>query len=273
MSKLISVITINLNNKTGLQKTINSVLRQTYPDFEFIIIDGNSTDGSKHVIESNKKKLSYYISEPDKGIYNAMNKGITAANGKYLLFLNSGDLLNDATTLERVSENLCGKFGIYYGNANYLETNGEIIRTYPSTLSFSFFLQQNLSHQASFIEKKLFYTFFLYNETYKIVSDWEFFIYTICKENVLYKHLDLVICKYNTLGVSSSNNNQLLMNNERQKTLKKYFPLFIDDYKFSNELNTKRGKQFILIKTHAIGWKLLKGFMNLILLFLPKKER
>ncbi len=272
MSKLISIITVNFNNKIGLQKTIESVIMQTYTDFEFIIIDGDSTDGSKNFIETNKNKFTYCISEHDKGVYNAMNKGISVANGKYLLFLNSGDLLNDETTLKNVAATLCGKFAIYYANANYLEKSGEIKRTYPSKLSYSFFLNQNLSHQATFIEKRLFYELFFYNETYKIVSDWEFFIYAICKQNVLYKHLDLIVCKYDTTGISSVKNNFKLMQQERKKTIKKYFPLFIDDYTAITLLNSKRGKQFITIQNQSFAWRILKWAMSLLLIFLPKKK-
>ena len=89
----LSVITINFNNKEGLAKTIVSVVGQTTRDFEWIIIDGGSTDGSMELIENNSEYISYYVSEPDKGIYNAMNKGIMASHGEYLLFLNSGDYL------------------------------------------------------------------------------------------------------------------------------------------------------------------------------------
>ena len=88
---LISIITINFNDKIGLQRTFDSVFAQDFNDFEYIVIDGGSNDGSKELIEENTDKISYWISEPDKGIYNAMNKGIKVANGEYLLFLNSGD--------------------------------------------------------------------------------------------------------------------------------------------------------------------------------------
>src|SRR5690606_27175837 len=92
----LTVITVNLNNAQGLSKTITSVLTQTILPFEYIVIDGGSTDNSLDIIERNSAKISYWISEPDKGVYEAMNKGIKQANGDYLLFLNSGDyLIND----------------------------------------------------------------------------------------------------------------------------------------------------------------------------------
>ena len=97
----LSIITVNLNNCDGLQKTIDSVVSQTFKDFEWIVIDGGSTDGSKELIEQYADHFTYWVSEPDKGIYNAMNKGIRVAKGDYLQFLNSGDYLYDRTTLEK----------------------------------------------------------------------------------------------------------------------------------------------------------------------------
>ena len=87
----LSIITINYNNREGLKKTINSVINQTFRDFEYILIDGGSEDGSKEIILQHEAQFSYWRSEKDHGIYNAMNKGILAAKGDYLLFLNSGD--------------------------------------------------------------------------------------------------------------------------------------------------------------------------------------
>lgn len=270
MSKKLSIITVNYNDKNGLQKTIESVINQSWLDFEFIVIDGASTDGSSDILTQYQDQLTYAISEPDHGVYNAMNKAIKIARGDYLIFLNSGDTLNDQNVLENMEKHLDQNFEIYYGDANYLEKDGECKRTYPEKLSFSFFLEHNLSHQASFIKRNLFNEIFLYNENYKIVSDWEFFIYAICKQNISYKHLDLVICKYDTSGISSVLDNHKLMHQERRATIEKYFPLFIDDYNSITELKSKRFKQFTFIKGHSIAFKILKGFMNLILAFLPK---
>ena len=98
----LSIITINYNNKNGLQKTIDSVISQTFKDFEWIIIDGGSTDGSKELIEKYSQHITYWVSEPDKGIYNAMNKGIKVAKGEYLFFLNSGDYLVQPNTINQI---------------------------------------------------------------------------------------------------------------------------------------------------------------------------
>ena len=101
--KQISIITINYNNASGLEKTIRSVVEQTYNEYEYIIIDGASSDKSKEVIQEYQRYIDFWCSEKDSGIYNAMNKGIQKASGEYLLFLNSGDVLNNSAVLDRKS--------------------------------------------------------------------------------------------------------------------------------------------------------------------------
>ena len=122
MPKL-SIITINLNNAEGLRKTIPSVISQTYCDFEYIVIDGGSTDGSVDVIKKYADKLSYWVSEPDAGIYNAMNKGIRKAGGEYCQFLNSGDWLVAPDVTERMAKDM-PDCAICYGNMITIQ-NGE----------------------------------------------------------------------------------------------------------------------------------------------------
>ena len=101
----LSIITINFNDREGLDKTIQSVINQAYKEFEYIVIDGASTDGSVDVIKKYADKLTHWVSEPDSGIYNAMNKGTQMASGEYCLYLNSGDFLAEDDVLERLFEN------------------------------------------------------------------------------------------------------------------------------------------------------------------------
>jgi glycosyltransferase involved in cell wall biosynthesis len=269
----ISVITINYNDKKGLKKTIDSVVSQTFKDFEFIIIDGGSNDGSVSVIEENKDEISYWVSEPDSGIYNAMNKGIKAATGDFVIFMNSGDCFYSNTVLEEVLPDLQDDFDIYYGDCYRVTGNNLKKWAFPEKLSFSFFYSSSLSHQSTFIRRKLFYKFFMYNENFRIVSDWEFFIYAICKENTPYKHLDKVISNFDFTGISSNKNNKEIDKTERVITLKEFFPSFIDDYKDVSELNSKRFLQFQHIKKYRIAWRILKATINIILLFLPRMQK
>ena len=100
MTPLISIITVNFNDKIGLERTLESVFSQNFRNFEYLVIDGGSNDGSKELLEKNSEKINYWVSEPDKGIYNAMNKGISVAKGEYLIFLNSGDHFKNENSLE-----------------------------------------------------------------------------------------------------------------------------------------------------------------------------
>lgn len=123
----LSIITVNLNNKDGLQKTIDSVISQTFKDFEWIVIDGGSTDGSKELIEKYQESISYWVSEPDSGIYNAMNKGIRIGGG-YIIFLNSGDYLFNSRSLED-SLKFCKGYDIITGLV-FRDSNSKLLRNH-----------------------------------------------------------------------------------------------------------------------------------------------
>ena len=271
MSYKLSIITINYNDEIGLKKTFDSVFSQDNRDFEYIVIDGASTDGSKELITENSDKINYWISEPDKGIYNAMNKGIKAASGKFLLFLNSGDVLYNNNVIEEIIPFLKSEKDIYYGNLMY-NTNSinTLLATPPSKLSFSFFLDFSLPHPASFIKKSLFESNFYYNENLKIVSDWEFFIYTICKKNVSYKYIDKIISNFDDAGISSNSDNREKMLNEKKQVLEKYFPLFLDDATQLQEIIGNKFQQIKLLKSKKISWVLLKVAINFLMLFQRK---
>lgn len=272
MSK-VSVITVNFNDKKGLRKTLESVTNQTYKDFEFIVIDGGSNDGSKELIEQYQDKITHWVSEKDNGVFNAMNKGIKIATGDFIIFMNGGDCFYNNSVLEDTIQDFTSEYDIYYGD-NYKESNGsKRLKTYPEKLSFSFFYSSAINHQSTFIRKTLFDDYFYYNENYKIASDWEFFIYTICYKNVSYKYLKRTIAIYDFTGISSNPKFRDLYNEEKKMTFQKYFPAFIEDYKEVDVLNSKRFLQFQHVKKYKVSWKLLKGFISILLLFLPKIEK
>lgn len=271
MSQKISIITINYNNKKGLDKTIQSVMSQTQTDYEFIIIDGASTDGSSELIESYAEKLDYWISEPDSGVYNAMNKGIKIANGEFVIFMNSGDTFYSNSVLEKVNPLLGDEFDIYYGDNYKIKPNSKRKKTYPEKLSFSFFYSSCINHQSTFIRKQLFFDYFLYDENFKIVSDWEFFIYIICIENRPYKYLQMTICNYDFTGISSLKEYKVISDSEKSIVFNRYFSLFIEDYKLVKEIKSKRMQQIFYIKKFKISWKLFKGIVNFLALFTAKK--
>jgi len=270
----ISIITINYNERDGLKKTIQSVVSQTLAEFEYIVIDGNSSDGSKKVIEEYKDKIDHAVSEPDSGIYNAMNKGIRAAKGDYVLFMNSGDCFYKLDTLEKAAQLIDGGHGIYYGDLIYYNEKKKRYEDwiFPNKLTLGFFIENSLPHQGSFIKRSLFDSISMYNENLKIASDWEFFIIAICIEKVSYKHIGLVISEYDFTGISSDPKNYNLVNSEKHLTFDKHFSMIIEDYKLIKVLESKRFRNIIYIKQFGIAWKLLKGFSNVLLLFLPGQD-
>lgn len=258
MQKL-SIITINRNNADGLQKTIESVVKQTYTDFEYIIIDGASTDSSIDVIkrfETIRNNL-FWVSEPDSGIYNAMNKGILKATGEYLLFLNSGDWLYTPTILSDVFTSNLDE-DIVYGEVMIIGQNGyKLHNTYPNPeyVDMTFLTLTSLPHGASFIKSSLFQKFGLYSEKYKFVSDWEFFIVVICKYNCSLRKIDKIIINYDNDGISSLHELRSIRNAEVKQVLEEQFPRIGIAH---NELRKyKRNMEFLKSK---LPFKLLFKF-------------
>lgn len=235
MNKKISIITINYNNIEGLKRTMESVVNQTWQEFEHIVIDGGSTDGSATFIESQSEYIDYWVSEPDKGIYNGMNKGIAKATGEYLLFLNSGDHLFSDKVLEQNHKFLVEKDLIYF-NLNFVDKTNSWIGKYPERLSFSHFIHDTLPHPATFIKKKLFKTVGFYDEGFEMVSDWKFFVESICKFNFSYIRIDETLSTFYLDGLSSSSQNKELIFRERQQILKSIFPAYMQDIIELNEL-------------------------------------
>ena len=253
----ISIITINLNNKSGLKTTIESVINQTFKDFDFIIIDGASVDGSVDLIDQYKDKITYWISEPDKGIYNAMNKGIKQTSGDYCLFLNSGDSLISNDILHKVSYYL-NDDDIIYGDAIRVAADkSQSIIVVPETPGLAYFTSQSLVHASSLIKKKLFEEFGLYNETNKIVSDWEFFIKTIVVNDVKAQKIPVIISVLEDNGISRLKESRPILNEEIDIVLNRYFSRsmlsLISEYK-KMSLELKKIKRNLVFKIVLNLW-------------------
>jgi glycosyltransferase involved in cell wall biosynthesis len=221
--KKLSIITINLNNKAGLEKTIHSVITQSFRDYEYIVIDGASSDGSKELMDHYKTEIAYKISEKDSGIYNAMNKGIRLAKGEYCLFLNSGDYLFSDDVLEKIfktdvtEEIVYGDMMIDYGD------NKMVTGRQPEKITFEFMVEATLWHPVSFIKRNLLNKTGGFNERYKIVSDYEFFIRTIILEGVSTRYVPVIVSVFNTEGIGSSKAYDDIHQKERSQVLNEYF--------------------------------------------------
>lgn len=225
----ISIVTINYNNANGLRDTIESVLAQSYEAIEHVVIDGASTDGSQAVLEEFRPRLGYALSEPDTGIYNAMNKGVRAASGDYLLFINSGDILIDADVIAKCVELGFDKELII---GDLLFINGEETKVWKPAhlLTFDLFCSMGIPHPTTFIQREVFDKVGLYDEHYKIVSDWKFFMLAVCKHDCTYKRIDIVVSGFMEGGISTLESNRPLMLEEREKAIAESFSAFLPDY-------------------------------------------
>lgn len=214
---LISVITINFNNAAGLKKTAESVVSQSFKDFEYIIIDGGSTDGSAELLSSIPTTFS--CSERDGGIYDAMNKGVARASGEYVLFLNSGDVFASDTVLTNAAPALDGTDFIY-GNLTFRYPRKDFTRKYPAELSAAFFFTDSLPHPATFIRRRLLVDN-PYSTRFRIVSDWKFFTEEIVVKNATYRCIDLLITIFSVDGISTDHSREQA---ERAEILSQLFP-------------------------------------------------
>ena len=228
----LSIITVNLNNRDGLQKTIDSVVTQTFKDYEWIVIDGGSTDGSKELIEQYADHFAYWVSEPDKGIYNAMNKGIKMAGGEFLLFLNSGDYLRETNTLDKVFSAFPDG-DIIYGNLTLIERgNAKEDRQYPDMLSFYDLYQRSLPHPSTFIKTSLLKNN-PYDEQFRIAADWKFFL-KMAFESRDFRHIEIFVSCFDLQGVSSTNTQ--LLQEEREIIAQEVIPsCILNDIKKKEE--------------------------------------
>lgn len=218
----LSIITVNLNNKNGLQKTIDSVISQTFKDFEWIVIDGGSSDGSKELIEKYSDYISYWVSEPDRGIYNAMNKGIRIAHGEYLQFLNSGDSLYSHDALSIFQNNSLTE-DIILGN---IISDGKIVRGIGSRNNITLldFYYSSVLHPSSYSKRDLFERYGYFDETLKICSDWKFFILAMILHNASVRYIDKVLVNFDSSGISSKVENVQKIRKEKTKVLNELIP-------------------------------------------------
>ncbi len=203
----LSIITITRNNLCGLQETVRSVGAQSSADFEYIVVEGAGTDGAAEWLQEQLPlfravgKSVRFISEPDMGIYNAMNKGLRMASGEYCLFLNSGDCLADVRVVEQVLPMLQGA-DVYYADALFCTDGQTAKRVYPDRLTMDFFYEDSLCHQAVFYHRNVLQSVGGYDETYRLIADWGLNV-RLLRANYRFEHLPLVVARYDMHGQTS----------------------------------------------------------------------
>lgn len=206
---LISVVTIVYNGVNEIEKTIKSVISQSFVNIEYIIIDGGSNDGTLKIIKDYEEYLSNWVSEKDEGIYDAMNKGNEKANGDYVIFLNSGDIFSDDDVIDSIFKNINGEiFSLVTGTTRIFYNNRDlgIDSTLPKDRgnldSVSF------SHQATFINKSI-YKQISYNTIFSISADKEYWYRVKKTKNFSVKFCDMNISSFELGGVSNNHKNVL----------------------------------------------------------------
>lgn len=256
----LSIITINYNNAEGLMKTIKSITSQTFIEFQYIVIDGGSTDGSADIIKENNQHITYWVSEKDKGIYHAMNKGLDRAVGDYIMFLNSGDTLYDKNILGKIIPFLDNKVDILYGSFVIVYPDGSRKEvTNNKEMSFLSFLgrERHFCHQSVFMSRKsIEKAGGAFDETLKILADWKMLSIALIKRDAELKYVDQIICNYDGNGLSMQLSSSSLVQKEYKEILLKEFPLFYNDVErlrkmgssFPELFNSKYVRFFLKIK-------------------------
>ncbi len=235
MRHRLSIITINYNDKNGLEKTIKSVINQSCRDYEFIVVDGGSNDGSADIIKNHTDYIDKWVSEPDKGIYNAMNKGALMASGDYITYLNSGDEFHDQDVTRDIISHLDRETDIIFGNVLNVHRGGLTnIYRFTRPISLMSLYRSVVNHSGAFISRRQ-QLKRPYNESLKICSDRQFFIESLVIDNCSYRQIDRIITRFDKTGVSSSKESDELMDKENEMILDLTVPPRIaSDYRRTN---------------------------------------
>lgn len=216
----LSVITINYNDAKGLEHTVKSVIGQSSCDFEFIVIDGGSTDGSVDVIRKYADRIDYWVSEPDGGIYPAMNKGVRSAKGDYCIFMNSGDCFYDDMVVDQFNQS-DHKADIIVGKTFENGSGKELFKHPEIPISLYYLYSGTIAHQGSFIKTDLLRRH-PYDESLRIVADWKFYVEALILDCCTICFSDLPVTLFDTNGVSTTNPEKMWK--EKEGVLRTLFP-------------------------------------------------
>ena len=273
----LSIITINRNNLLGLEKTMRSVAFQTYKDFEYVVVDGASTDGSVEVIKRLEPEFANmkWVSEPDSGIYNAMNKGIRMASGDYFQILNSGDCMAADDVTERMLEALgeSGNPSMLYGN---------MIKCYPDgrkvvdkcfagqEITMLGMYSGTLNHDPTYIRRDLFEKYGYYDEGLKICSDWKWFLQVIVLGDEKPQYVDMDVTLFDMTGISEDAKWKEKIRQERRSVLEAAIPsACLRDYeRYSSDIYMMRR-----IRRHPMAFKMVRFIERCLFKIEKRKNR
>ena len=242
MNQKVSIITITYNNLDGLKRTRESVISQTYEDYEWIVIDGGSTDGTREFLQEHAEEMSYWCSEKDEGVYNAQNKGTSQASGDYCIYMNAGDSFYDKDVLKNVFSEVHEE-DILYGDWAQVFPDGKKRYIEPSdSVDYAFFFVDNICHQAMFIKTSLLKES-PYDETYRLYADWAKWTEFAYKGKT-FKYIHQRICYFMMDGMSAENeeNNE----KERKRVIEEFYPGSLKSMML-------KWKEFTIIQNQLLG--------------------
>ncbi len=216
-----SIITICRNEVRGIAPTCQSIVTQKHANFEWIVVDGASTDGTLEVLEQYRGHITNFVSERDKGIYDAMNKGIRLSRGKYVVFMNGGDRFSGPDVLNLVSR--APKAKLIYGQLE-LDEKGGVLLSQPEKIGREYLLTHMVHHQAAFFHQSLFKKHGLYNAQYRIAGDYDFFIRILANDPVSHHYIARPFAVFDRNGISCSEHHRHLRKRENHQIRMKHFP-------------------------------------------------
>lgn len=227
------IITINYNNAPGLKKTLESIRKQKDRRFQYIVVDGGSTDGSVDLLKEYEDVIDKWVSESDRGIYNAMNKGVGMASGEYSLFLNSGDFLHDENVTARINEIESGEDILFGRVLNFWPDGKTKIYIPRDEMTLLWIIRTGIHHAGSLIRTELMRKY-PYDERYKICSDRKFFVQTLVNDNLPFRNLDFIITDFEMGGISTAQK-RLLVKEFNDILDEMYPPRLVADYRKTEE--------------------------------------
>ena len=203
----ITIVTVVYNDAYTIEKTILSVRVQKFTNYEFIVIDGGSVDGTIDIVNYYSDKIDIIITEPDRGLYDAMNKGLNLATGKWIYFLNSGDYLLDRDTLQNVSALLEDSFDVVHFNCKVTNNDGQEVNTrrYPKNIQ-EITRWPCIQHQSVFVRSSIVQGSYGFNLDYKILADYDLFLRLYINGKKFFFYKDIYISNYNSQGISAQKN-------------------------------------------------------------------
>lgn len=237
--KTLSIITINYNNLSGLERTLKSVVSQDFKEIEYVVIDGASSDGSVLFLEEHKSQIDILVSEKDNGIYNAMNKGIALAKGDYLLFLNSGDVFTSTNAVSDFMAHSLFKGDIIYGDYKFEEGSKE----YPDELPYNYFMGTSLPHQSTIYKREVFENIGNYDEQYRLGADRAHYIKCFLSGVVKFQHIPYALSLFDVSGLSNDPAHKELKKKEDEHMLRTFygdaFDLFLEEQRQKRRVKEK----------------------------------